>query len=162
SREELRGRRRAARHRCRARDLRRAARARRDDRPRVRCDARGALLDPRRGARRGRPRDEGACMMEPRVAIISDTVDNIDGIALGLKRLVAASRRAGHAITLVGPASTCTDDGAVRIASAMQAALPIYPDYTWSVPELPPLVAHLARTADLVQVATPGPMGLAG
>jgi glycosyltransferase involved in cell wall biosynthesis len=50
----------------------------------------------------------------------------------------------------------------VRIASAMQAALPIYPDYTWSVPELPPLVAHLARTTDLVQVATPGPMGLAG
>jgi glycosyltransferase involved in cell wall biosynthesis len=44
----------------------------------------------------------------------------------------------------------------------MSAALPIYPQYTWSVPELPALTAHLARTADLVQVATPGPMGLAG
>jgi glycosyltransferase involved in cell wall biosynthesis len=30
------------------------------------------------------------------------------------------------------------------------------------VPELPPLVAHLAKHADLVQLATPGPMGLAG
>ena len=101
-------------------------------------------------------------MIEPRVAVISDTADNIDGIALGLKRLVSASRHSGRAMTLVGPAGTASSDDVVRIASAMTAALPIYPDYTWSVPELPPLVAHLARTADLVQVATPGPMGLAG
>ena len=38
----------------------------------------------------------------------------------------------------------------------------MYPQYTWSVPELPALTAHLARNADLVQLATPGPMGLAG
>ena len=101
--------------------------------------------------------------MEPRVAIISDTVDNIDGIAIGLRRLAQASRRAGHAMTLIGPAGKeRTIDDVVRIAPAMTAALPIYPDYTWSVPELPALVGHLARTADLVQVATPGPMGLAG
>jgi glycosyltransferase involved in cell wall biosynthesis len=30
------------------------------------------------------------------------------------------------------------------------------------VPELPALTTHLARTADIVQLATPGPMGLAG
>ena len=101
-------------------------------------------------------------MISPRVAVISDTVDNIDGIAVGLKRLVAASRRAGHTMTLIGPASGRDGDEVVRIASAMTAALPIYPDYTWSVPELPPLVAHLAKHADLVQLATPGPMGLAG
>lgn len=99
---------------------------------------------------------------EPRVAIVSDTVDNIDGIAVGLRRLVAASRRAGHSVALVGPAGGAGDDGVVRIAPAMTVALPIYPGYQWSVPELPPLVDHLAHTADLVQLATPGPMGLAG
>jgi glycosyltransferase involved in cell wall biosynthesis len=101
-------------------------------------------------------------MISPRVAVISDTIDNTDGIAIGLKRLVAASRRAGHAMTLIGPASHHGDDDLVRIPAAMTAALPIYPDYTWSVPQLPPLVAHLAKRADLVQLATPGPMGLAG
>jgi glycosyltransferase involved in cell wall biosynthesis len=33
---------------------------------------------------------------------------------------------------------------------------------TWSVPELPPLASWLTKHADLVQVATPGPMGIAG
>jgi glycosyltransferase involved in cell wall biosynthesis len=106
-------------------------------------------------------------MIEPRVAVVSDTVDNIDGIAIGLRRLVAAATRAGHAMSLVGPASKAasvdtSNDGVVRIGAAMSASLPIYPDYTWSVPELPPLVAYLAKSADLVQIATPGPMGLAG
>jgi glycosyltransferase involved in cell wall biosynthesis len=99
-----------------------------------------------------------------RVAVVSDTVDDLNGVALGLRRLVAASRRAGQEMTLIGPATGTQpiDDGVVRIAAAMSAALPIYPDMTWSVPQLPPLVQHLARTADVVQVATPGPMGLAG
>ena len=101
--------------------------------------------------------------LEPRIAIISDSVDNIDGVAIGLRRLVAAATRAGHAMTLIGPASASPhDDTVVRIPSAMSAALPIYPQYTWSVPELPALTAHLARHADIVQLATPGPMGLAG
>ncbi|HEY0252439.1 MAG TPA: glycosyltransferase, partial [Kofleriaceae bacterium] len=55
-----------------------------------------------------------------------------------------------------------TIDEVVRISAAMSASLPMYPQYTWSVPELPPLVAWLAKHADLVQLATPGPMGLAG
>jgi glycosyltransferase involved in cell wall biosynthesis len=100
--------------------------------------------------------------VSPRVAVISDTVDNIDGIAIGLRRLVAASRRAGHAMALIGPAGERTDGDLVRIPTAMTASLPIYPGYAWSVPELSPLVDELARRADLVQLATPGPMGLAG
>jgi glycosyltransferase involved in cell wall biosynthesis len=97
-----------------------------------------------------------------RVAIVSDTVDDINGICLGLRRLVAAGRRAGHDVQLLGPAKPGVVDEVVRISSAMTATLPIYPDMTWSVPELPPLVAWLTRNADIVQVATPGPMGIAG
>jgi len=109
----------------------------------------------------------------PRVAIVSDTVDDINGVALGLRRLVAAANRAGCAATLVGPsagpggetspaAAAPGGDAVVRISAAMSAALPFYPGMTWSVPELPALAAHLARSADLVQLATPGPMGIAG
>jgi glycosyltransferase involved in cell wall biosynthesis len=103
----------------------------------------------------------------PRVAIVSDTVDDINGVALGLRRLVAAAHRAGWSMTLVGPAAAGPsprpgDDAIVRISAALSASLPFYPGMTWSVPELPALAAHLARSADLVQLAAPGPMGLAG
>lgn len=100
----------------------------------------------------------------PRVAIISDTLDDTNGVAIGLRRLAAAARRAGHAVHLVGAAqrTPIPGDEIVRIPAALSASLPIYPDMVWSVPELPPLVEHLAATADLVQVSTPGPMGIAG
>jgi glycosyltransferase involved in cell wall biosynthesis len=108
-------------------------------------------------------------VIAPRVAVISDTVDNVDGVAIGLRRLVAAANRAGHAMSLVGPAigphpedHEDHNDEVVRIRSALNASLPIYPEYVWSVPELPELVRYLARSADLIQLATPGPMGIAG
>ena len=100
----------------------------------------------------------------PRVTIVSDTVDDINGVAIGLRRLVAAATRAGHSASLVGPASATrpADDGVVRIPPAMTAVLPFYTQMTWTVPSLPALVDHLARCTDLVQLATPGPMGIAG
>jgi glycosyltransferase involved in cell wall biosynthesis len=98
----------------------------------------------------------------PRIAIISDTVDDENGVSIGLRRLVAAARAAGHDASLIGAARPGVVDEVVRIPSAMTASLPIYPDMTWSVPEVPPLASWLAKNADLVQVATPGPMGIAG
>jgi glycosyltransferase involved in cell wall biosynthesis len=119
--------------------------------------------------------------LSPRVTIVSDTVDDINGVAIGLRRLVAAATRAGHVAKLVGPARPNTHAGwglppagsgaewrrgsideIVRIPAALTAQLPFYKDMTWSVPELPALVAYLSRATDIVQVATPGPMGIAG
>lgn len=97
----------------------------------------------------------------PRVAIVSDTVDDVNGVALGLRRLVAAARRSGFEASLVGAAKPGVVDEVARIPSAMTACLPIYPDMTWSVPELPAMTAYLSKHADLVQVATPGPLGIA-
>lgn len=102
--------------------------------------------------------------MTARVAIISDTLDDTNGVAIGLRRLVTAARRQGHPLHLVGAVQPrpAADDEVVRIPAALSASLPIYPEMVWSVPELPPLVEHLARAADVVQVSTPGPMGMAG
>lgn len=96
------------------------------------------------------------------MAIISDTVDDTNGIAIGLRRFVAASRRAGHEIWLVGADKPGVVDDVIRMPPAMTACLPIYPDMTWTVPELPALVAWLSRSADVVQLASPGPLGIAG
>ncbi len=112
-------------------------------------------------------RREGMTSFGPRVAIISDTVDDTNGVAIGLRRFVAASRRAGHDVTLIGAEKAgVVDEGGfdeiARMPAAMTASLPIYPDMTWSVPELPALTAWLTRNADIVQLATPGPLGIAG
>ncbi len=100
--------------------------------------------------------------MSPRIAVISDTVDHTDGVAIGLRRLVAASTRAGHAMSLIGPANLDVVDNVVRIPAVLSAALPFYAEYRWSVPLLPVLGAYLTRSADILQIATPGPMGIAG
>lgn len=102
-------------------------------------------------------------MTGPRVAIVTDTVDDTNGVALGLRRLVEAATRCGHAVHLVGPANPAAraGDTVVRFPAAMSAVLPFYASMTWSVPELPPMIDWLRRHADLVQVATPGPMGTA-
>ncbi len=100
--------------------------------------------------------------MSPRVAIISDTVDHTDGVAIGLRRLVAASTRAGHSMSLIGPENPEVADNVVRIPARISAHLPFYAEYTWSVPELAPLASYLTRSADILQIATPGPMGIAG
>ncbi len=122
-----------------------------------------AGIEGTRVARHGRMTMlQGHSDLSPRVAIISDTVDDTNGIAIGLRRFVAASRHAGHEVSLVGAQRPGVVDEVVRMPAAMTACLPIYPDMTWTVPELPALVAWLSRSADIVQLASPGPLGIAG
>ena len=101
-------------------------------------------------------------MRSPRLAVISDTVDHTDGVAIGLRRLVAASTRAGHAMTLIGPENPDVVDDVVRMPRRFTANLPFYAEYAWTIPELAPLATYLAHSADILQIATPGPMGIAG
>lgn len=102
-----------------------------------------------------------------RVAILTDTLDQINGVALGLRRLHAEARRAGLELDLVG-VGNCermgTDaDGIVRIPSVYEHKLPEYPQLPFHIPHLPSLLRYLAeRRIDLVQCSTPGPAGFAG
>ncbi|MEZ4404691.1 MAG: glycosyltransferase [Kofleriaceae bacterium] len=102
----------------------------------------------------------------PRVAVFTDTVDDVNGVALGLKRLLAESNRAGFELRVVGAAPGGTGvadaDGVVRLPSVYEHRLAEYPDLAWSVPHLPALLRFLEDDdIDLVQCSTPGPVGLA-
>ncbi|MBX3466892.1 MAG: glycosyltransferase [Planctomycetes bacterium] len=105
----------------------------------------------------------------PRVAVVSDTLDDVNGVALGLRRLAAACRRGGLPLDLVGAAQArrrgdpvrVDDDGVVRVPVHVRRSIGLYPEMTWGVPRVGPLARWLAEArVDLVQVATPGPMGL--
>lgn len=99
----------------------------------------------------------------PRVVFVSDTVDDINGVAFGLRRLVAAARDRGYSAHLVGARPRRRDprggDCVVHVPALFSMELPWYRGMKWSVPQPGSLEAWLAAKADLVQIATPGPMG---
>jgi glycosyltransferase involved in cell wall biosynthesis len=109
----------------------------------------------------------GVASRMPRIAVLSDTVDDVNGVALGLRRVMAEARRHGFHFRLVGVgAGERTDidaDGLVRLPGIFTHRLADYPDYAWSVPHLPALLHFLVEEEiDLIQCSTPGPIGFAG
>jgi len=111
----------------------------------------------------------GACQLgkaRPKVAVFTDTIDHVNGVAIGLRRLLAEAQRDGVDLKLVGcakvPKLTIDDDGIYRLPSVYEHHLAEYPEMAWSVPHLPPLLRFLEEEdIDLIQCSTPGPVGLA-
>jgi glycosyltransferase involved in cell wall biosynthesis len=109
----------------------------------------------------------GVATRMPRVAVLSDTVDDVNGVALGLRRVMAEARRHGFHFRLVGVGAgdrtEIDSDGLVRLPGIFTHRLADYPDYAWSIPHLPALLHFLVEEEiDLIQCSTPGPMGFAG
>ena len=101
-----------------------------------------------------------------RVAVFSDTVDDINGVALGLRAVHAEAQRAGFDLRLVGcgrePRLHVDAAGVVRVPSVFEHRLAEYPQLAWSIPHLVPIVRFLTeQEIELVQCSTPGPLGLA-
>ena len=103
----------------------------------------------------------------PRVAVLTDTVDDVNGVALGLRRLRQAAVAAGHDLRLVswgdGDHLFVDDDGVVRVPALARHRLADYAQMEFGLPHLPSLVNYLVENRiDLVQCSTPGPVGLMG
>jgi glycosyltransferase involved in cell wall biosynthesis len=101
----------------------------------------------------------------PRVAIVADTTDETNGVAIGLARLVETARRLGYPLELIGPTTNDRVErprpGLTRIPGIYAHQLAEYPSMTWCIPHLPSLLRFLCdEQIELVQVATPGPMGV--
>lgn len=115
----------------------------------------------------GRP-SPGPCA-RPNVAIVSDTLDDVNGVAIGLRRLVAAARADGLPLNLVGAAPPgargevgVDADGIARVPTVLARRLGFYPEMAWAAPQVAALVRWLGDAGvDLVQCATPGPLGFA-
>jgi glycosyltransferase involved in cell wall biosynthesis len=105
----------------------------------------------------------------PRVLVLADTVDEVNGVALGLRRLATESQRAGLDLRLAGidPGDgdhvTVDADGIVRLPTVLRHRLADYPQMLFGIPHLPSLLHYLiANQIDLVQCSTPGPVGIMG
>jgi glycosyltransferase involved in cell wall biosynthesis len=104
---------------------------------------------------------------EPRVAILTDTVDDLNGVALGLRRLSAAAAAERYTIQVVAIGTSdrlhVDKEGIVRVPAVYRRRLALYPQMEFGIPHLPALLQYLVEEQiDIIQCATPGPMGLAG
>jgi glycosyltransferase involved in cell wall biosynthesis len=121
----------------------------------------------RRGAHRFAAELHGAA--EPpgtRVAVFSDTIDDVNGVALGLRAVHAEAQRTGLDLRLIGcgrePRLHVDAAGIVRVPSVFEHRLAEYPQMAWSIPHLIPILRYLTeQEIDLVQLSTPGPLGIA-
>jgi glycosyltransferase involved in cell wall biosynthesis len=101
------------------------------------------------------------------LAVFSDSRDNIDGVASWCRRFMSQAETAGRRVWF----ATCDEAAPLEsscstaspIASVARFKVPLYPGFELVVPSFPGTVDRLWREGIThVELATPGPMGLAG
>ena len=102
---------------------------------------------------------------ESKVAIICDTLDNVDGVGIGLRRLAKELNEAGRTAYLCGvrvdEGNETTEDDIVRFPSLGTFPIPGYASYTLGWPSLVEMLRWFDhREIDLIVITTPGPVGL--
>jgi glycosyltransferase involved in cell wall biosynthesis/predicted metal-dependent phosphoesterase TrpH len=102
-----------------------------------------------------------------RAAMLTDTFDEINGVAGTMRRLADFAQRDGDGrLVVVTPSDRAeTTDGLVRLKTASSMQMPAYNDPGWrlgipSILDLLDLVEE--REIDVIHAATPGPMGIGG
>jgi len=100
-----------------------------------------------------------------RVAVFTDTFDEINGVSRFVRDMAAQAHADGHALTV----HTCVDRPTADVpfrknfAPLLSRPLPGYKDLPLSVPPLAEVLEWADRQQfDAVHVDTPGPMGLCG
>lgn len=101
-----------------------------------------------------------------RVAMLTDTFDQINGAAGTLRRFAQHSTRTGApSVVMTCQSSRPSVDAVVNIRPLFRFGIPGYPDADWKlgVPSMIELIKAIERQRiDVIHAATPGPMGVAG
>lgn len=101
-----------------------------------------------------------------RAAVFCDTLDNVDGVSIGLKRIVHEMREEGREVFLCGAHrddSVTTREGAgmVRFPTLGRFPLPGYGEYKLGWPSFMEVIRWLTeKEIDVVVATTPGPVGV--
>jgi glycosyltransferase involved in cell wall biosynthesis len=112
------------------------------------------------------------------VAIFVDTLEDVNGVTLGLRRMIRELRAQGKRVSLLGLRSKTTGasadavedikadldvDAVVRFEALASFDLPGYNHIELGVPPVLEMMQWcVEQEVDLIQVSTPGPTGLAG
>ncbi len=102
-----------------------------------------------------------------RAAVFCDTLDNVDGVSIGLRRIVHEMREDGREVFLCGAHGddtvNTTREGSelVRFPTLGHFPIPGYADYDIGWPSFVEVIRWLTdKEIDLVVATTPGPVGI--
>jgi glycosyltransferase involved in cell wall biosynthesis len=101
-----------------------------------------------------------------RAAVFCDALDNVDGVSIGLRRIVHEMREDGREVFLCGvhnddSVDTREGDEMVRFPTLGRFPLPGYANYELGWPSLIEVIRWLTTNEiDVVVTSTPGPIGL--
>jgi glycosyltransferase involved in cell wall biosynthesis len=100
---------------------------------------------------------------EPRALVFTDTFDEVNGVANTMRRVAADGAVDRSALVVTSRAEPCDEPGLLAFAPEWTLPIPTYESIELRVPPLLELLARAEQERpDLIHVATPGPVGLAG
>jgi glycosyltransferase involved in cell wall biosynthesis len=100
-----------------------------------------------------------------KIALFTDTLDEINGVAITIKRLISTARERGVELTVITAGThTCTPmEGVVAFQSVGDVVLPEYPELRLSFPPILEVMDFVERQGfSRIHVSTPGTVGLLG
>lgn len=108
--------------------------------------------------------------VKPKIPIFTDTGFDVNGVTIGLRRLISNMRAAGHDVELVVCCTPPEDRGSewqkqgedVKVFKPIsEFPIPAYNEMILGVPSLIDIMEYLASNRiPVVQLSTPGPLGL--
>lgn len=99
-----------------------------------------------------------------KIALFTDTLDEINGVAITIRRLIATAQERGVNLTVLtsGP-TTGLRNGVMHFAPVGQVSLPEYPELKLHFPPVLDIMDYLEREGFThIHVSTPGTVGLLG
>ncbi|HTP67137.1 MAG TPA: glycosyltransferase [Geobacteraceae bacterium] len=104
-------------------------------------------------------RDGGA----EKIALFTDTLDEINGVAITIRRLIKTAQNKGVELTVITstPEKTAYRDGVMNFQSIGDCALPEYPELKLHFPPILDVIDYIEREGfTRIHISTPGTVGL--
>jgi glycosyltransferase involved in cell wall biosynthesis len=107
----------------------------------------------------------GASRRREKIALFTDTLDDINGVAITIRRLIATARSRGVELTVItsSPRESGYADGVMNFRSLGDFVLPEYPELRLNFPPVLDVMDYVEREGfTAIHVSTPGTVGLLG
>lgn len=99
-----------------------------------------------------------------KIALFTDTLDEINGVAMTIRRLIGTARERGVDLTVITASESAHHrDGVKHFAAVGQVNLPEYPELKLHFPPVLDIMDYLEREGFThIHISTPGTVGLLG
>lgn len=109
--------------------------------------------------------DRATRQQAEKIALFTDTLDEINGVAITIRRLISTARNRGIELTVITAGNPADDEvaGVKKFAAVGDFVLPEYPELKLSFPPILDVMDFIEREGfTSIHVSTPGTVGLLG